>query len=58
MDNDRVAAEFERMQTIATLEKQREIIASYQEGLAHYREKVEDAQFKVGYLHHQLKEGK
>jgi hypothetical protein len=58
MDDDRVAAEFKRIQTIATLEKQREIIASYQEGLAYARQTIEDAQHRLGFLDCQLQEGK
>jgi hypothetical protein len=41
MDPERVKDEFERIETIAKLEKEREIIAQYVTGLDHARGRVE-----------------
>jgi hypothetical protein len=58
MDDDRVVKEFERIQTIAKLEKEREIIASYRTGLARAWVRVGDARQKLGGLEEWLEDRK
>jgi hypothetical protein len=54
MGDDQVAKEFERIQEVAKLEREREIIASYHEGLAKAWTRVEKVQHDLGYLDCQL----
>jgi hypothetical protein len=47
MDDERVAKEFQRIQTIASLEKESEIIASCQEGLAAAWRRVGKSRYNI-----------
>ncbi len=54
MEEDRVRDEFERMRLTAQLARSREIIGGYEEGLAFYRQRVEDTRYELGRLDERL----
>ena len=46
--------QFERIQLNARLDRDREIIAQYERGLAYYRQRVEDTRYELGRLDERL----
>jgi len=54
LDDDRVNAEFERIETVAMLERQQVIIAMYHKGLALAWNDVGKAKHKLGRLDEKL----
>ncbi len=41
-------SQFERIRLTAQLDRDREIVAQYEEGLAYYRQRIEDARYELG----------
>lgn len=54
MDEDRVEAELARMETIATLDRQRVLITEYRKRLAKAWRDVSEARYKLGRLGEKL----
>jgi hypothetical protein len=47
-------SQFERMSLTSKLERDREIVAQYEAGLAYYRQRIEDARYELGRLGERL----
>lgn len=58
MDDDRVRDEFMRMELTALLSRDREIIASYEEGFAFIRRRIEETRYDLGRLDERLGGGR
>ena len=54
MDEKHIKDEFNRIQITAQLTRYREMISQYEIGLAHRRQRVEDALYELGSLDERL----
>jgi ribosomal protein L15E len=54
VDPQRERDEFERIELTARLQRARDFIAQYEEGLAFYRRQVEDTRYELGRLDERL----
>jgi hypothetical protein len=52
MDNDE--SQFQRIRRHSQLDRDREIVRQYEEGLAYYRRRIEDARYELGRLDERL----